>query len=90
MNGANDPRTVSVGTSAVLLSPANGRWSARSFVNTGAGSVFIGNSNVTATGATKGREIAATKEHVDDFSKGAIYAISGSGSNDVSVWEIQE
>lgn len=81
-------RTVSVTTSATLISDSNPNWQGRIFKNEGAVTVFLGDSTVTASGADEGWELAAGLEFPDTLSNGKIYGIVSAGTADVKVWEV--
>jgi hypothetical protein len=83
------PRTVTVTTTATLISDSNPNWAARLFKNMGAASIYLGASNVTAAGALQGWELGAGLEFPDTLSNGPIYAIIAAATADVKVWEVK-
>lgn len=81
-------RTVSVTTTAGILSDYNPNFSGRIFKNEGAVTVYLGTASVTAAGVTQGYPVAAGAEFPDTLSNGVIYAIVAAGTADVKVWEV--
>ncbi len=91
MAAAGIPVIYAVGATAVKISSAGTRHSARLIRNMGGGSVFLGGNDTVEADATNdlmGWELAAGEDFPDSISSGAIYAISASGTNDVMVWEV--
>lgn len=76
--------TVAIGTVATLISNAQERQLASIF-NTGSGTVFLGSG--TAVTAANGYPVVAAEQH-HWFGHSAIYGISASGTNLLSVHEV--
>jgi hypothetical protein len=86
-----NPVIVSVGDTPVEISKAGNRMAGRNIRNMGAGSVFLGDSDVEAdaTNDKMGWELAPDADFPDTVFKHAIYAVSASGqTNDVMVWRV--
>ena len=85
----NTPRTVTVTTSATLVSDATEPWAFRRFRNTdGSVSVFWGDSNVTATSTNKGQELKPGEILEVDYTNSQIYMITASSTAAISVIEV--
>lgn len=80
------PRSVTADTTVggILLSDA-GAWKARTFVNNGSVTVYMGKSGVTSS---SGIPLAANASMSDDVSLDAWYGITGSSTADVRVLEV--
>lgn len=85
----NTPRTVSVTTTATLVSDATTPWAFRRFRNTDASaSVYWGNASVDKTGTAKGQELKAGEVLEINYTNSPIYMIAGSGTVSISVIEV--
>jgi hypothetical protein len=80
------PRTVTVTTSPTLISDNNSYVRNRKINNTGGATIFLGGSNVSASGANKGFPVAAGASE-DLFGGQAVYGIIAAATADVIVWE---
>ena len=82
--------SVSVGTTAVVLAPADPR-RRRLYIHnaTGAGTTYIGGSNVTTSNGfdlASGDRLELAEAHPGDCSlRGEIYAVNSSGTNTVRI-----
>ena len=82
------PRSVTVTTTATLVSDATNSWASRVIRNTDASaSVYFGLSTVTSSGSTKGMELKAGEILSDDVNSSPLYMITAAGSVVVSVVE---
>lgn len=85
----NPPRSVTVASTATLISDADKPWVGRILRNTDASaSIYWGDSTVTASGATKGQELKAGEILSEDIIGDRIFGITASGTVVVSVVEI--
>jgi hypothetical protein len=81
------PATVTVATTATLLSSGGPYRKAVRIKNLGAATIFLGGPDVTTSGANKGWDLAAGAEFVDEYGSGPIYGIIAAATAEVRVWE---
>ena len=71
---------LTVGTSATQIAGARFNRRVVKIQNTDAAAIFVGASNVTTSGATKGLTIAANGSETFETVQGALFAISAAGT----------
>lgn len=85
----NAPRTVTVSSTATLVSDGTEPWAFRRFRNvSGSVTVFWGKSDVTATSTNKGQELKAGEILEIDYTSDPIYMITASSTAEISVVEV--
>lgn len=82
-------RHLTIGTTAILICPANPKRISVSIYNSGAVTVFIGsNKNVTSgAGSQPGFDLVSSGTVYDDKYTGEVYGIVAAGTSVIAIWE---